>query len=431
MNYASPNVVSSMEMERIISAGLKRPSDQKTPEHIVFVLCSGSRANEKKGGGVPYCSKTCCAITVKQANRVISDKTKVSVICYNDVRAYERAFGKFYINARSAKNVSFINGQVRQVEDQNGKLRIYVETPVGDKELWAELVVLAEALLPKVDLIEKLGLKTDKHNFPIEVQPRIIRPTESLVDRVYVVGALTGPKIVQESVGQGSVAALKALYHLSKEKKEALKYVSMVDRERCSSCRICEVVCPHGAIKVAEEAVVDQAFCQGCGLCMASCPSHAIQLVNFTDKQILDQVEVAFSGVKEEPKILTLLCYWCSYAAADLMGLKGLKLPANFRSIRIRCSSSIHSGLILEIFRRGVDGILIAGCPPKNCHHLWGNYMAANRVELMNMLMNQIGLSPSRLRWEYVGVAMWSALAKAIKEMDKALRKLGPKMHRG
>jgi len=431
LNYASPNVLSSMEMERIIAARLSLPHKTKPLEKFVFILCSGSRSADKKlPGGVPYCSKTCCSIAVKQANRIMAmnPNADVSIVYFADIRTYERAFEQFYQEAKDV--VDFIRGEVTSVVDIGDGLKISLEDLQGKKkELDADLVVLAEALVPMgTDLIEKLRVRTDIYNYPIEGQPRIIRPTESFIDRVYVAGAVSGPKIIQESVEQGSTAALKASHFLKKGRKEITKFISEVNKELCSQCRICETVCPHGAISVNETgAEVDRAFCQGCGLCISACPSHAIQLTNFTDKQILKQVDVAFSESQDDvPKILGMLCYWCSYASADLLGLNGKNLPVNFRSIRIRCSSSVNSGLILEAFKRGIDGIVIAGCPPKNCHHGAGNYMTAKRIMLLNMFMRQLGLSSGRLKWEYIGVPMWSNLAKIIEEMDRNLRTLGP-----
>jgi len=432
LTYASPNVVSGIEMERIIAHGFKRPSDGKKPHHIVFIMCSGSRATgDKKGKGVPYCSKTCCATTVKQVNRIVftQPEVEVTVIYYNDIRTYERAFELFYRRAQDML-VEFINGQVTKItEKEDGNLIIQVETPEGSLDLEAGLVVLAAAQLPEGSrLVDQLRLVTDKYGFPIEFQPRILRPTESHVDRVYIAGAVSGPKIVQESVEQGSTAALKALSYLNKGEKELPKFVSVVDKEKCSRCGMCVPVCPHGAIRIDEDgATVDSAFCQGCGLCIGTCPASAIKLMNFTDKQILDQVEVAFSEIKEgEPRILALLCYWCSYAAADLAGMKGMKLPSNFRSIRIRCSASVSSDLLIEILKRGVDGILIAGCPPRNCHHVWGNEMMERRMRLTRKMINELGLESSRLRWETIGVSEWAKFAKIIKGMDEMMREIGP-----
>ncbi|MEW6182172.1 MAG: hydrogenase iron-sulfur subunit [Bacillota bacterium] len=431
LNYSSPNVLSSMEMERLIAARLERPDGRGPAERVVFMLCGGSRSTAKQSSeGVPYCSKNCCGFAVKQANRVMSinNNAEVSVVYFGDIRTYGRAFEHFYNEA--AEFADFINGEVTGVQDGEDGLTVSVERPDGSEEkIEADILVLSEALLPGgTGLIEKLKLRTDRYNHPIEIQPRILRPTESMVDRVYVAGGVSGPKIVQESVEQGSAAALRVMQSISGGEKELPKFLSSVDKERCSRCRICETVCPHGAIKVtAEGAEVDQAFCQGCGLCASACPSRAVGIRNFDNEQILSQVEVAFSGLKEgEPRIIGLLCYWCSYASADLMGIYGMKIPhKNFRSVRIRCSSSVNAGLILEIFRKGVDGIIIAGCPPKNCHHGAGNYMTAKRVMLMNTVMRQLGMDTIRLKWEFIGVPMWRSLAEAIEKMNKNLAALG------
>ncbi len=421
LNYAHPDVVTSLEFERLLTKGFKRPSDGKIPESLVFVLCSGSRS--ENGNGVPYCSKICCSVIMKLANRIATlfPETEITVI-YKDIRTPGKLEDFYKMVER--KGVEFVKGEVDEIANENGRLKVTVfKEDGGEEDIEADMVVLAEALIPAgVQLLKKFGVVTDKFGYPIEFQPRIINPNETYVDRVFVVGTAKGPGIVQESVESGSAVAMRIAEMLKDGEKKLQKFVSYVNKDICSKCGICASMCPHDAIRIKEDgAEVDSAFCRGCGLCMSVCPNHAIQLINFEDKQLLDQVEVAFKHAKEgEPRILTLLCYWCSYAAADLMGVKGLKLPANFRSIRIRCSSSVNAGTLLEILKK-VDGVLIAGCPPKNCHHGWGNYVSAKRIKLMNEAMKQLGINPDKLRWEYIGVAMWGPLAKAIKEMTERL----------
>jgi len=425
LNYGDNiNVISSLEMENRLNARFR---DSK-PKHVVFQLCTGSRTEDEEEG-MPYCSKTCCGVTVKQIEKLtqMSPTTEITVLYNNDIRTYGRSMEQLYNNSKLF--VEFVNGRVSSIEKsdiKNGFMRINLKSPSADESIEADLVVLAEAQVPgNFEIAEKLGLKLDRFNYPIENQPRILRPTESFVDRVFVVGAASGPKIIQESVEQGSVAALRAIQSFRKEPK---KFISTIDGNLCSSCEMCVKACPHGAISIGEEsAVVDPAFCQGCGLCVSTCPSRAVQLTNFYDKQILDQAEVAFESVKEgEPKILALLCYWCSYSGADMAGHNRIELPTNFRSIRIRCSSSVNSGLLIDLFRKGVDGIIVAGCPPKNCHHLTGNYMAAKRIRLMNMLMSQMGISPSRLKWEYIGAPEYGKFEETLKRMNQALKRLKP-----
>lgn len=447
-NYRSADVLTGMEFERLIDKGIQCPSNGKVPEHIVFVLCAGSRATrEKEGKGVPYCSKTCCGITMKQAERIAltMEETEITIVYYYDIRTYERTFEALYDNVKRM-GIEFVKGSINSIEEDGNKGLTLTLTQLDDQAsssggqyvfedgtlaLKADMVVLASAQTPKKgarSLATQLKLPTDQTGFPMENQPRIFRPTESFVDRVYVIGAATGPKVVQQAVEQGKAAAMSALPYFIKGEKELSTFVSNIDPEICVNCRICETVCPHGAITITQKGVVtDPGFCQGCGFCAAACPTHAAQLINFTDKQILNQVDVAFGGLKEgEPKIMALLCYWCSYCGADLAGTNGLRAPVNYRSIRIRCSSSVNTALIMEMFRRGVDGILIGGCPPGSCHHVNGNYLTDKRMALFGMLMDQLGMDSSRLRFDYIGVPHSQKFVDTISEMDKRLRELGP-----
>jgi heterodisulfide reductase subunit A len=444
---SEPDVVGGLEFERLLDHGLERPSDGEEPERVIFVLCAGSRSTlGKTGEGVPYCSKTCCAATVKQAERVVSrhPMTEVVIVYYGDIRTYERALESFYVKLQ-ALGVEFVNGDVEGIApDGEGRLQVRVALAPGqdpdldDMEvdddtlvLDTDLVVLAAAQTPArrtAELMAQLGVEADLHGFPMENQVRLFRPTESMVDRVYAIGSSVGPKVVQQSVEQGSAGAMKALPLLSRGEKEVGRFVSQVAKDTCIRCRTCITVCPHGAIRMTEDgAVSDPAFCQACGLCAASCPTHAAQLVNFSDRQILDQARVAFEALPAgEPKILALLCHWCAYAGGDLAGVKGMVAPANYRSIRIRCSSSVNLGLVAEMFRLGIDGVLIAGCPERNCHHAWGNYLSDRRVGLMKRLFEELGLSPKRLRFEYIGVPQSQQFVDALVQMDRDLRALGP-----
>lgn len=66
-----PNVVTSMQFERILSASgptgghLVRPSDHKEPKKIAWLQCVGSRDINRCEHG--YCSSVCCMYAIKEA----------------------------------------------------------------------------------------------------------------------------------------------------------------------------------------------------------------------------------------------------------------------------------------------------------------------------------------------------------------------------
>ncbi len=404
-----PNVVTMLEFERLWANRF----NGKPPISIAFILCQKDE--------VGYCSRLCCLATLKHAVRLSMAYlgTEVNVF-YKSLRACGRTFEEFRREAE-IKGVGFIQEDVEKVvEGEDGFLKII--TNQGEYE--ADLVVLAEPLVPsEARILKMLGVETDQYGFPIEFQPKVVKPLETYVERVFVVGTAKGFKDVQESIESGAAGALRVYNALKGVEK---KYVSVTDVEKCSKCGLCVSVCPHGAILISEEEVkIDSAFCKGCGLCYSTCPSNAIRLINLEKFQILKMAENAFKHLsKDKPRILAFLCYWCSYGAGDLMGIYGEKVPENFRSIRVRCSASVSVDLVMEILSKDLaDGIIIAGCPVKNCHHLWGNYMQDRRFTLFNKILKELGFTDKIVRWEYIGVTMWPALAKIIRSMNESLSK--------
>jgi heterodisulfide reductase subunit A len=95
-------------------------------------------------------------------------------------------------------------------------------------------------------------------------------------------------------VAQASSAAARILAYVSKGEVEIEPIQAYIDPELCAGCRLCNNLCPYGAITfVAEENIsrVNEALCKGCGTCVASCPSSASIARHFSDKQIFAEIE--------------------------------------------------------------------------------------------------------------------------------------------
>jgi F420-non-reducing hydrogenase iron-sulfur subunit len=127
-----------------------------------------------------------------------------------------------------------------------------------------------------------------------------------------------------------------------------------------------------------------------------------------------------------KPKIVGFLCNWCSYAGADLAGVSRTQYPPTLRVVRVMCSGRIDPIFILEAFKSGADGVLVAGCHPGDCHYISGNYKAERRVLLLQKALDELGLEPERLRLEWVSASEGDRFAMVIKDMTKELKKLGP-----
>jgi F420-non-reducing hydrogenase iron-sulfur subunit len=128
-----------------------------------------------------------------------------------------------------------------------------------------------------------------------------------------------------------------------------------------------------------------------------------------------------------EPKIVAFLCNWCSYAGADLAGGSRIKYPANIRIIRVPCSARIDPKLVLKsLEKEGVDGVLVSGCHPGDCHYTEGNYYARRRMLMFRRLMEFIGIDSQRVQMSWVSASEGPKWAEVVTQVTEEIRALGP-----
>ena len=313
----SPDVVSSLEFERLCNASgptnghLKRPSDGKEPKNIVFVQCVGSRCAAGAEKGHEYCSKVCCMYTAKHA--ILTRDHYPDTNCYVftiDVRTPGKNFDEFYRRAVEQYGVHYIKGMVGKVTPQaDGTLDVQGSDLILNKQVHikADMVVLAasiEADKSARPLATMLTTSMDNNDFFLEAHAKL-RPVESPTAGIFLAGCCQGPKDIPETVAQSSGAAAKAICLLVKDKLKNNPCTSSPNENMCNGCGACANVCPYGAISYIEKdfrgpnrttitrrvSQVNTAMCQGCGACTVACPSGAMDLLGFSNKQIMAEVD--------------------------------------------------------------------------------------------------------------------------------------------
>ncbi|MCU7500418.1 MAG: 4Fe-4S binding protein [Bacteroidota bacterium] len=308
-----PDVVSGLQFERLVSASgptygeLKRPSDGKTPETIVFIQCVGSRDAAK---GVSYCSKICCMYTAKHTmlykHKVHNGK---AFVFYMDIRAGGKNYDEFVRRAIEEDGAVYLRGRVSKISQEDGKLIVKgADTLSGAQvEIKADMVVLATAIAAQPDIVplaQKLGVGYDQYHFLSEAHPKL-RPVETNSAGIFLAGACQAPKDIPEAVAQASAAASKVLGLFSSLELEREPYVARVNENTCAGCEFCITACPYNAIERKEiknrkgEVIkivshVNEGKCQGCGTCVSICRSKSIDLMGFTDEQVYSQINALF-----------------------------------------------------------------------------------------------------------------------------------------
>jgi len=103
-----------------------------------------------------------------------------------------------------------------------------------------------------------------------------------------------------------------------------------------------------------------------------------------------------------------------------------LKYAANILPIRVMCSGRISPHFILKAFQEGADGVLMAGCHIGECHYGKGNFITAKRAAVMKELIQFIGISPKRLRLEWIATSEGNKFAKVVSDFTEEITQLGP-----
>ena len=255
-----PNVVTSLEFERILSASgpyqghVLRPSDKKEPKRIAWIQCVGSR---DASCGAPYCSSVCCMYAVKQAVIAVEHLGEVeTTIFYMDLRAFGKGFDQ-YVDRAKAAGVGFIPSMPsRIVEDPlTHDLKIqYITNSDESESKTFDIVVLSVGMRIPDDtrqLAERLDLDVTPWGF---AQTRDISPLATNVPGVFTAGAFAGPKDIPETVTEASAAAACASSNLAAArgtmivKKQTIPELPIENKEPRIGVFVCHCGINIGAI---------------------------------------------------------------------------------------------------------------------------------------------------------------------------------------
>ena len=216
-----PNVVTSLEFERMLSASgpfagvVQRPSDGQHPRKVAWIQCVGSRDITCDHG---YCSSVCCMYATKEA--VIAKEHDAHIeptIFYMDIRAFGKGFDPYIERAEEEQGVRYVRSMVSAVKEVPGSrnLRVHYATfdaegkPVLHEEEF-DMVVLSVGLRPTDEtqrMARMLGVDLNAYGF---AESPIFYPTETNQPGIYVAGAFGEPKDIPETVIEASCAAASA-----------------------------------------------------------------------------------------------------------------------------------------------------------------------------------------------------------------------------
>ena len=212
-----PDVVTSLEMERMINASgptggkIRRMSTGETPKSVVFIQCVGSRDMTI---GKPYCSCVCCMQAIKNAILIKEKNPAIDVtVCYMDIRSYGKGYEEYYERAK-ALGIRFLRGMPSDIlADRDGMVMQVENSETSEVQvLHPDLVVLSVGMGPAesmAELAKKFGIALEDTGF-VKTVHDALDTTATLRPGIYVAGTAVAPKDIPDSVASGGSAAMRA-----------------------------------------------------------------------------------------------------------------------------------------------------------------------------------------------------------------------------
>ena len=302
------NVYTSLEFERLLSSngptgGKILLKNGEPPKRIALIHCVGSRTKKYN----EYCSGVCCMYSLKFSYLIKEQLPDSSIIeFYTDFCLPGRESQGFFNNLAGKEGVDFV--QVKNIDSvgltqrQDNILITYKDMHGKRKKLLFNLVVLSVALEAARDagkLARIFGISQGKDGFFLEEHANIA-PVSTSIGGIFIAGCAHGPKDIQSAVTEGQAAAGRIFSQLIPGEKLFLEPITAeVNEDSCSGCKTCISLCPYKALmydSVKKIVSVNEVLCRGCGVCVAACPSAAIKARNFTDNQIVAEIQGLLQG---------------------------------------------------------------------------------------------------------------------------------------
>jgi len=477
----STDVITQLELEALANAAdggaIKRPSDGKAVENVVFVQCAGQRS--EKEGHLSYCSGHCCNTSIKQAMYFKEQNNDVeTTILFTDLRTPGVGGEDFYRSGQD-QQVTFIKGTVNEVS-KDGLVKYNNLILDEDLEIQADLVVLATGMeahsginteANNIRAAKITELKAAGKEIPPELEePEVSIPVESILNLdyrqgtdlpqlvsgftdshficfpyetrrtgIYAAGPVRRPMDSAQAQEDATGAAMKAIQAIENAGQGRAAHPRAGDlsypsfrKEGCTQCKRCTVECPFGAINEDEQGYpqYNEARCRRCGTCMGACPVRVISFENYSVDSVGQQIKAVDipDEFDEKPRLLVLACENDAYPALDMAAQNRFEYSAFVRVVPVRCLGSVNTIWITDALNSGYDGIVLMGCKKGDdyqCHFVKGSEMAHTRMSKIADTLQTLNLEEERVAVHEVAITDIERTPQLINDMADTVEKIG------
>lgn len=147
---------------------------------------------------------------------------------------------------------------------------------------------------------------------------------------------------------------------------------SHVDPRLCTGCNQCPQDCPWEAITMVARdddrptlvALVNPDLCVSCGICAGSCAPMGVGPPGRTGRdQLFDLRERVLPELRDDssPPIIAICCAQAPRSHVQAIRERGARVH------EVTCVGNLHSSVVERFLREGCPGVMVNGCPPRDC----------------------------------------------------------------
>jgi F420-non-reducing hydrogenase iron-sulfur subunit len=81
---------------------------------------------------------------------------------------------------------------------------------------------------------------------------------------------------------------------------------------------------------------------------------------------------------------------------------------------------------LVTALQKGIDGILVIGCQPGECHYQEGNLVEQARLTMTKNLLDLLGLEERRVQFAWLPTDSRGALSQLFEQTTTDVREMGP-----
>lgn len=123
--------------------------------------------------------------------------------------------------------------------------------------------------------------------------------------------------------------------------------------------------------------------------------------------------------VGSSPRVICFVCNW-AFQEWEIEALPGVGV------VQVKCIGRLDPIIVLEAFAKGIDGVLVIGCKPPDCHFIEGNLYGERTINLLKKIISLLGLEPERIHLELTSPIEGKSFTSIAEKFVERIRGLGP-----